>query len=144
MLTLKNAVGTPAATERIKQIRRRVTYPEADLPVREPAVRAIVDETLPLIGAVPFYGPPVVALAGPVVLLSLLIAGPFALVATIVALIVVVIVAAVALVAVVGAILAAPVLLVRRFRVPAVTTRARLRSSLVHERPARPQAGGAL
>jgi hypothetical protein len=72
----------------------------------------VVEETLPLVGAVPVYGPPVVLLAGPWVLLSLKLAGPFALLVTLVVLVVV----AAALVALAGAILAAPYLLFRRFR----------------------------
>jgi hypothetical protein len=72
----------------------------------------IVDETLPLIGAVPVYGPPVIIVAGPWLLLSLMLVGPFALLATLVVLLV----AAAAIVGLVGAVLAAPYLLVRHLR----------------------------
>jgi hypothetical protein len=137
MVTPKSVAEIPSATERIRQRRLPLTYPDADTPAPETIVREIADETLPLVGAVPFYGPPVVLVAAPWLFLSLLLAGPFALFVTIVGLLAVV----VALVAVVGAMLAAPVLLVRHLRVPAVTTCARLRSWLVHERPARAQEG---
>jgi hypothetical protein len=70
------------------------------------------DETLPLVGAVPLYGPPVVVLAGSWLLLSLLLAGPFAVLCTFVVLLV----AAAAVAGLIGAILAAPYLLVRHLR----------------------------
>jgi hypothetical protein len=78
----------------------------------DPTVREMVDEISPLAGVVPVYGPPVVLLAGPWLLLSLALAGPFALALTLVALLV----AAAALVGLIGAVLAAPYLLVRRLR----------------------------
>jgi hypothetical protein len=77
-----------------------------------PTSGEVVDETLPLVGAIPVYGPPVVLVAGPWVLLALMVAGPFALLFTLVLLVV----AAAALVGLIGAILAAPYLLVRRLR----------------------------
>ena len=58
------------------------------------------------------YGPPVVFLVGPWLLLALVLAGPFALVVTLAALMA----AAAALVGLVGAILATPYVLVRRLR----------------------------
>ena len=75
-------------------------------------VAEIVDESEPLIGAVPVYGPPVVLLAIPWLLFGLMLAGPFALIATIVVLLA----AVVAVFALIGAILASPVLLVARLR----------------------------
>ena len=75
-------------------------------------VREMLDETLPLVGAVPVYGPPVVVLAVPWLLLTLMLAGPFTVLVTFVVLL-----AAVAvLVGLIGAILAAPFLLVRHIR----------------------------
>jgi hypothetical protein len=78
----------------------------------DPTFGEMLDETLPLIEVVPVYGPPVVVLVGPWVLLSLLLVGPCALVFTFVLLLV----AAAALAALIGAILAAPYLLVRHLR----------------------------
>jgi hypothetical protein len=78
----------------------------------DPTVGESLDETLPLIGAVPVYGPPVVVVAGPWLLLSLVLAGPFALLVTIVVLLA----AAAALAGLIGWILAAPYLLVRHLR----------------------------
>ena len=72
----------------------------------------MLDETLPLVGAVPVYGPPVVLLAGPWILLALMLAGPFALLVTFVLLLA----AAAALAGLIGVILAAPFLLVRHLR----------------------------
>jgi membrane associated rhomboid family serine protease len=69
-------------------------------------------EILPLVGAVPVYGPPVVVVAGPWLLLALMVAGPFAVLFTLVVLVA----AAAALVGLIGGILAAPYLLVRRVR----------------------------
>jgi hypothetical protein len=75
----------------------------------EPTVREMLDETLPLVGAVPVYGPPVILLAGPWLLLVLALAGPFALLLTFVALLA----TAAVLLALIGAILAAPYVLAR-------------------------------
>ena len=72
----------------------------------------ILDEALPLVGAVPVYGPPVVLLAGPWLFLCLMLAGPFAFRVTLVVLIA----AAAAIVALIGAILASPYLLARHIR----------------------------
>jgi hypothetical protein len=79
--------------------------------VAEPGVGDFVSETLPLAGSVAFYGPPVAFLAGPWVLLGLMLMGPFALLVTFV----VAAAAAVALLAgLVGAVVVAPYLLVHR------------------------------
>lgn len=78
----------------------------------DPTLGETVDETVPLVGVVPFYGPPVVVVAGPWLLLSLVLAGPFAVLVTFAALLA----AAAALVALIGATLVAPYLLVRRLR----------------------------
>ena len=65
-------------------------------------LREMLDETLTLVGAIPAYGPPVIVVAAPWLLLALMLAGPFALLVTLVVLI--------------GAIVAAPFLLVRHLR----------------------------
>ena len=72
----------------------------------------VVDDTLPLVDLVAVAGPPVVLLAGPLVLFALVLVGPFALLLTLV----VVLAAAATVVALVGAILASPYLLVRHLR----------------------------
>jgi hypothetical protein len=66
-------------------------------------------ELIPLIGAVAGYGPPVIFVAGPWVLLALILSGPFAVLLT---LVVALLVAATVPVAIV----AAPYLLIRRVR----------------------------
>ena len=87
-------------------------------PPCRPTLGEIVDESEPLIGAVPVYGPPVVLFAVPWLLFGLMLAGPFALLLTLV----VPLVAVAALVALVGALLAAPYLLVARLRRRGVTS----------------------
>jgi hypothetical protein len=67
-------------------------------------------EIIPLIGAVPGYGPPVILLVGPWLLLALMLCGAFAFLVT---LVVAMLVAATLLVALTAAILAPPYLLVR-------------------------------
>src|ERR1051326_7817246 len=69
-----------------------------------------LDEILPLVGAVPVYGPPIIVLAGPWLFLCLMLAGPFALLVTFGLLLA----AAATVVALAGAILIAPFLLARR------------------------------
>lgn len=75
----------------------------------EPALDDGPGAILALIGVVPVAGPPLVFMAGPLVLFALLLAGPALLVLTLVA----ALVACAALVAVAGAIVASPYLLVR-------------------------------
>jgi hypothetical protein len=72
----------------------------------------VFEETSALVGVVPFYGPPVVLLAAPWLFLSLILAGPFAVLVTLVLAVLV----AAALVALACAILASPYLLVRGVR----------------------------
>ena len=67
------------------------------------------DEVVPLIGVVAVAGPPVILVAGPLVLFALLIAGPALLLLTFV----VVLAVCGVLVALAGAIVASPYLLVR-------------------------------
>ena len=70
-------------------------------------------ETIPLVGAIAGYGPPVILLAGPWLLLALMLSGPFAFLLTLLA---VMLVAAAVPVALTAAILAPPYLLIRRLR----------------------------
>jgi hypothetical protein len=77
-----------------------------------PTFAETVDETLPLVDVVPLYGPPVVLLVGPWVLLSLTLAGPFAVLVTFV----VVLAALAAIAALIGAIIVAPYVLARHIR----------------------------
>jgi hypothetical protein len=81
-----------------------------------PTFGEMLDEVLPLIGVVVVAGPPVLLLAGPLVLGALILAGPFALAATMVLVVIVALVAAAVLLALTGAVLATPYLLVRRLR----------------------------
>jgi hypothetical protein len=91
--------------------------PPASADVHElPTVGEMRDEIRPLIGAVVVAGPPVVFLAGPLTLGTLMLAGPFALLVTGLLVVVAALVAAAALVALAGAIVAAPYLLVRHVR----------------------------
>jgi hypothetical protein len=78
----------------------------------EPTFGELIGETLPLVAALPLYGPPVVLLAGPWLLLVLMLAAPFAVLFTFVVLLG----AAAAVLGLIGAILAAPYLLVRHLR----------------------------
>jgi hypothetical protein len=80
--------------------------------LRIPTVAALLGETVSLICFVAMYGPPVVFLAAPWLLLGLILSGPFALVVTLV----VTLLAATALVGGIGAILATPYLIIRRQR----------------------------
>ena len=81
-----------------------------------PTVPEMLGDCLTLICAVALYGPPVIFLAAPWLLLALLLSGPFALVLTLV----VALLAATALLASIGAVLAMPYLFIRRKRVAAV------------------------
>jgi hypothetical protein len=75
-----------------------------------PAFGEMLDDILPVIGVVLVAGPPVIFVAGPWLLLALMLSGPFAL---LVAFVVVGLVAA-ALVVTLAAIVATPYVLVRR------------------------------
>jgi hypothetical protein len=79
--------------------------------LEHPAHDEGLGELIPLIGVVLGYGPPIVLLAGPLVVFALALTGPFLLLLTLVVLLV----ACAVLVALAGAIVAAPYLLVRRF-----------------------------
>jgi hypothetical protein len=77
----------------------------------DPTFGEMVAEVVPLIDAVAGYGPPVIFLAGPWLLLGLMLSGPFAV---LVILVVFMVVAATVVVALTAAILVVPYLLVRR------------------------------
>jgi hypothetical protein len=82
-------------------------------PSERPAFGAMIAEIVPLVGVVAGYGPPVISLVGPWVLLSLLLAAPFAVLLTLLA---AMLVAATVVVAVVAAVVVAPYLLIGRIR----------------------------
>ena len=97
----------------------------------------MIDELEPLVGAIPFYGPPIVFVAGPWILLALLLAGPVALLMTIA----IALLAAGLLIVAIAVVVASPYLLVRHLRSahapvslpanqPAVSERARLPESV--------------
>ena len=89
-----------------------IELPRAPGSPANPTFAEELDETFPLVGVAPVYGPPVVLLAVPWLLLSLTLAGPFALLETVLLLLVVVAV----LIGLIGAVLASPILLVRHLR----------------------------
>ena len=78
-----------------------------------PTLGEMLAETIPLIGAIAGYGPPVIFLAGPWLLLTLMLSAPFAVLLTLIAFM---LVAATVLVALTAAIVAAPYLLIRGLR----------------------------
>jgi hypothetical protein len=96
------------AAEPLRDARAGAHPPSSEHPARD----ELLGEIVPVIGVVAVAGPPVVLLAGPLVLLALMVAGPFVLVLTLVA----VLIGSTALVALIGAILASPYLLVRHLR----------------------------
>lgn len=77
-----------------------------------PTVGELLEDTLPVIDTVYVAGPPVLLLWTGMVLLALMLAGPFALLATVV----VALAAGTALVGLAGAIVASPFFLVRHLR----------------------------
>jgi hypothetical protein len=82
-------------------------------PAPEPPTAAgMLGETLDLALVVPVAGPPAILLAGPLVLFTLMVAGPFVVLLTIAALLI----AATILGTLAGAVLASPYLLVRHLR----------------------------
>jgi hypothetical protein len=99
--------GSPAA-EPSRDARADAHPSSSEIPTRGEILRAIV----PVVGVVVVAGPPVVLLAGPLVLFALIVAGPFVLVLTLVALLI----GSTVLVVLVGAILASPYLIVRQLR----------------------------
>jgi hypothetical protein len=98
----------PSAAESLPDERRHVPSSASE----PPTVGDMLAETVPLAGVIAGFGPPVVSLAGPWLLVALALVGPFALVFTFL----VVLVAATLLVLVAGTILATPYLLARHLR----------------------------
>ena len=78
--------------------------------------REMLAEIDPLIGAIAGYGPPVIFLAGPWLLLGLILAGPFAVLLTLIVAMVLAATVLVAVAAAIYAILTAPYRLMRRAR----------------------------
>ena len=87
-----------------------------------PTFGEMLVETIPLVGAITGYGPPVIFLAGPWLLLALMLSAPFAVPVTLIA---VMLLAAAVAGALTAAILAPPYLLMRHLS----TVRARHASS---------------
>jgi hypothetical protein len=81
-----------------------------------PTLREMLAEILPLIGVVVVAGPPVILLAGPLILGALMLAGPFLLVATGALVVVSALVAIAAVVGLMRAIVATPSVVARHFR----------------------------
>jgi hypothetical protein len=82
-------------------------------PSAAPTFGEMLAETIPLVGAIAGYGPPVVFVAGPWLLLALLLSAPFAVLLTLIA---AMLLAAAAVVAVTAAIGAVPYVLIRGLR----------------------------
>jgi hypothetical protein len=78
-----------------------------------PSFREMLAETIPLVGAIAGYGPPVIFLACPWLLLALVLSGPFAF---LLVLVVAMVVVATILVALAAAIVGTPYLLIRGVR----------------------------
>jgi hypothetical protein len=78
-----------------------------------PTFGQMITEIVPLVGAVAGFGPPVIALAGPWLLLALMLSAPFACLLTLLA---AMFVAATVVVAITAAIVVAPYLLIGRLR----------------------------
>jgi hypothetical protein len=77
-----------------------------------PAFREMLEDVVPVIGVVLVAGPPAIALAGPWVLIALMLSAPFAVLVAFA----LVVLAAVAVVAALAAIVASPYVLVRHLR----------------------------
>jgi hypothetical protein len=105
---LINPPGGSHAAEPSREARAAAHPSSSEHPGRGDVLREIV----PVVGVVAVAGPPVVLLAGPLVLFALIVAGPFLLMLTFVALLM----ASTVVVALIGAILASPYLLVRHVR----------------------------
>ena len=110
-------MNTTELTRPRRALSARDSGPRADRSARPaaselPTIGEILEQIIPLIGVIAVVAPPVVFLAGPWLLLGLMLSGPFALVVTLFVLAM----ALVALAASIVAILAAPYLLVRYVR----------------------------
>jgi hypothetical protein len=98
----------------------------------------MLDESAAIIGAPAFFGPPVIFVLGPWLLLVLVLIGPFALILTLV----LALALAAALLALFAAVIASPYLLIRHLSARG-TFRAKRRAS-VHPSPRRRRSSGRL
>jgi hypothetical protein len=106
----RSGTSRPVASRRLGSASRaRPTWIEA------------LSETAPVIGAPAFFGPPIIFVLGPWLLLVLLLIGPFALVLTLL----LVLAAAAALLAALVAVIASPYLLIRHLHA----------QGMAHEKP---------
>jgi hypothetical protein len=85
-------------------------------PPAEPTFGERVAEIVPLVDVIAGYGPPVIFLAGPWLLLGLMLSAPFAVLLTLIAAMVLAAAVLVAVAAAIYAILTAPYRLMRRVR----------------------------
>jgi hypothetical protein len=85
-------------------------------PPAEPTFGQMIAEIVPLVGTIAGYGPPVIFLAGPWLLLGLMLSAPFAVLLTLIAAMVLAGAVLVAVAAAIYAILTAPYRLIRRVR----------------------------
>ena len=130
----------PVVLERASHQPRRDDRPSASLD--RPTLGERLGETVPLISAPAFFGPPVIFIFGPWLLLVLLLIPPAALLITLV----VVSLLGAALLAALGALIASPYLLVRHLRArhrmarpaPAISEVAGVRDERPVKRPVRP------
>jgi hypothetical protein len=106
------AIRPPSASGRTAR-RNDAGHHAAPAASDRPTFRAMLGELVPLVDAIAGYGPPVIFLAGPWLLLGLVLTGPFTVLVVVVAFMVV---AATVVVALTAALLAIPYLLVGRLR----------------------------
>jgi hypothetical protein len=85
-------------------------------PTAEPTFGETVAEIVPLVGTIAGYGPPVIFLAGPWLLLGLMLAAPFAVLLTLIVAMLLAAAVVVAVAAAIYAIVTAPYRLIRRAR----------------------------
>jgi hypothetical protein len=104
--------------------------PTPQLTGAPPTVGEIFDERAPLIGAPAFFGPPVISVLGPWLLLVLLLIGPFALILT--AMLALAVVAV--LLAVLAMAIASPYLLIRHLHARGIRTAPPASPHLIPER----------
>jgi hypothetical protein len=89
---------------------------ELNRPPAAPTFSQTIAEIVPLVDTIAGYGPPVIFLAGPWLLLGLMLAAPFAVLLTLIAAMVLVATIVVAVAAAIYAIVTAPRRLMRRVR----------------------------
>jgi hypothetical protein len=85
-------------------------------PPAAPTFRQAIAEIVPLVDTIAGYGPPVIFLAGPWLLLGLMLAAPFAVLLTLIVAMVLVAAVLVAVAAAIYALVTAPYRLMRRIR----------------------------